>query len=173
MSPHIPAIPIQRTDRPGHQRPLFSAVAAIAACALILGTAAQIFGPFRIPWIEDHGLRLESLAAAKGIETATTEAARQIIESGSHLVLDARPIQEFDLGHLPGAIPFPFATHIESFDEMSAILAPSQPVLVYCSGRHCDDALLLGAFLRVQGSEKVVLFPGGIESWKKAGLPLQ
>ena len=173
MPAHIPAIPIHRTDRPAGKRPLFPAIAAIAACALVLGTAAQLFGPFRIPWAGDHGLRLETLAASKGIETADIRMVREILESGSHLVLDARPMEEFDKGHLPGAIPFPFATHIDSFDEMSAMLGPSQPVLVYCSGRRCDDALMLGAFLRAQGTEKIVLFPGGTGAWVEAGLPLQ
>jgi hypothetical protein len=52
-------------------------------------------------------------------------------------------------------------------------LQPAQQVMVYCSGRECDDALLLGIFLKSQGSQNVVLFLDGIAGWKAAGLPLQ
>ena len=174
MSRHIPAIPIHSTARPARGgRPVLQSIAAIAVSALVLGTAAQFFGPFRIPWIEDHGLRLETLAATKGLDTATTTHAREIVDGGEFLILDARSMEEFAQGHIPGAISFPFATHIETFDELAAMLGPEQPVLVYCSSRRCDDALMLGAFLRAQGSEKVILFPGGIDAWIRAGFPIQ
>lgn len=164
---------LKRIYSPPATWPALASMAGIVLCAMVLGTLAQLASPFRIPWIEDHGLRLESLAAAEGIEIASSAEMRRHMESGSLLILDARSAKEFDTGHLPGALSFPFATHLKSFTELSAILEPSQPVIVYCSGRHCDDALRLGIFLKSQGTQKVILFPGGVAEWTRAGFSLE
>ena len=164
---------LKRLFSPNANWPAMPSMAGIVLCAVVLGSLAQFASPFRIPWIEDHGLRLESLAAAEGIEIASPEIMRRHTESGSLLILDARSAKEFDTGHLPGALSFPFATHLKSFTELSAILEPSQPVIVYCSGRHCDDALRLGIFLKSQGTQKVILFPGGVAEWTRAGFSLE
>jgi rhodanese-related sulfurtransferase len=99
--------------------------------------------------------------------------AKEIVEKGEYLVCDARKSEDFDAGHLPGAVSFPFGTHEEAYNEMAVLFSPEQPVMVYCSGLDCDDALLLAKFLQAQGSTKLVLFPAGMSGWKEAGHPLE
>ena len=142
-------------------------------CAVILGTAAQFFGPRSIPWVENYSRRVEVRAMQAGIAIVDVTTTKEIIEAGEFLIFDARTAADFDTGHLPGAVSFPFENREEGYNEMAALLQPAQPVLVYCSGRDCDDALLLGAFLKSQGSQQVVLFLDGIAGWKTAELPLQ
>ena len=79
-----------------------------------------------------------------GIEIVDVPRAREIVQSGEVLVCDARRGEDFDAGHLPGAVSFPFESREEAFNELAALFTPDQPVMVYCSGRDCDDALLLG-----------------------------
>ncbi len=143
------------------------------SCAVILGTAAQFFGPRAIPWVESYSRRVEVRAMEVGIAIVDVTTAKSIVEAGEFLVFDARTAVDFDTGHLPGAVSFPFESREEGYNEMAALLQPAQPVLVYCSGRECDDALMLGAFLKSQGTEQVVLFLEGITGWKSAELPLQ
>jgi rhodanese-related sulfurtransferase len=168
-----PAIMHMRSGINSRHLPILQSCFLVVFCALVLGTAAQILGPKKIPWLEDHSRRVELRALAAGIEVVDAPRAKEIIEAGEFLVCDARKGEDFDKGHLPGAVSFPFELKDETYDEMAALFSPEQPVMVYCSGRGCDDALLLGKFLRAQGSTRVVLFLEGIEGWKGAGHPLQ
>jgi rhodanese-related sulfurtransferase len=147
--------------------------ALIGVCALILGTAAQLLGPRSIPWVENHSRRVEVRAMAAGIAIVDAAQAKAIAEAGEYLVFDARSAADFDTGHIPGSVSFPFESREEGYNEMAALLQPSQPVMVYCSGRECDDALMLGEFLKTQGSQNVVLFLEGVAGWKAADFPLQ
>jgi rhodanese-related sulfurtransferase len=147
--------------------------ALLVVCAAILGTAAQLLGPQAIPWMERHSQRIEVRAMQAGLTIVDVENARAILKAGEYLVFDARRAAEFDAGHLPGAVSFPYESREEGYNEMAALLQPAQPVLVYCSGRECDDALLLGEFLKNQGSQEVSLFLEGTAGWKAAGLTLE
>ena len=168
-----PTITHMRSGSDCRHLPIWQSCLLIGVCALALGTAAQLFGPRRIPWIEDHTRRVELRAAQAGIEIVDLTRAREIVGAGEFLVCDARKMEEFDAGHLPGAVSFPFASHEEAYNELAALFSEVQPVMVYCSGRDCDDALLLGKFLRAQGTKRVVLFLDGISGWREAGLPLR
>jgi rhodanese-related sulfurtransferase len=147
--------------------------ALLLVCAAILGTAAQFLSPRAIPWMERHSQRIEVRAMQAGLTIVDVEKARAILEAGEYLVFDARRAAEFDTGHLPGAVSFPYESREAGYDEMAALLQPAQPVMVYCSGPECDDALLLGEFLKNQGSQEVSLFLEGTTGWKAAGLKLQ
>ena len=167
-----PAIAHMRSGMASRHLPVFQSWVLVVVCALVLGSAAQFYGPRRIPWVEDHSRRVELKAAAEGIEMVDVQRAKEIVGKGEFLVCDARKIEDFDAGHLPGAVSFPFATHEEAYNELAPLFSADQPVMVYCSGRTCDDALMLGKFLRAQGSARVVLFVDGIAGWREAGLPL-
>lgn len=173
MSTPLSGIPITRIESRCTDWPVVPTVAALVFCALLLGTAAQFLGPFRIPWVEDHSMRVEAMAFDAGVPVVDAAGAEELIAGGRHLVLDARELEEFHEGHLPGAVPFPYASRVDGYNEMAALLGPDQPVLVYCSGRECDDAFLLAVFLREQGSGEVVLFIDGVRGWKERGLSLQ
>ena len=168
-----PAILHTRSGMNSRPMSIFQSGVLVVVCALLLGTLAQVFGPQKIPWVEDHSRRVELKAAAAGIEMVDVARAKEIVEKGEFLVCDARKIEDFDAGHLPGAVSFPFETREEAFNELAALFSPEQPVMVYCSGLDCDDALLLSKFLQAQGSTKVVLFAEGMSGWKEAGHPLE
>lgn len=67
-------------------------------------------------------------AAAEGRVTATE--ARALVQAGARLV-DVRTLEDFDAGHLPGAIHLPLETLGE---RATSELAPlDAPVVVYCN----------------------------------------
>jgi rhodanese-related sulfurtransferase len=168
-----PAITHMRSGMNSRHLPILQSWLLVGLCALVLGTAAQFLGPRRISWVEDHSRRVEWRALQSGVEIVDVPRARDIVEAGEFLVFDARKKEDFDAGHLPGALSFPFESRLEIYKDLAALLSPDQPVMVYCSGRDCEDALLLGDFLREQGSARVVLFLEGFAGWKAAGNPLE
>ena len=100
--------------------------ASVAACSALLAACAA-----------KNGGREEAVPTYAQI---TQEEAKKLMDSGADLViLDVRRQEEFDLGHIPGAICIPNETLDESVHE--TLTDPSQTVLVYCrSGRRSKEA---------------------------------
>ena len=94
-------------------------------------------------------------------EQITAEEAKKIMDSGEeHIILDTREQDEFDEGHIPGAILIPY-TEIEN--EAEAMLPDKDKlILVYCrSGRRSKIA---AESLSKLGYTNVKEF-GGIIDW--------
>jgi molybdopterin/thiamine biosynthesis adenylyltransferase/rhodanese-related sulfurtransferase len=101
-------------------------------------------------------------------EVDATEA-RELIESQEPVVVDVREQDEWDEGHIAGAVHIPRG-HLESRIER---VAPdrSQRVLVYCSAgnRSAFAAKTLGEL----GYQDVSSLAGGFTDWKRNGFPVQ
>jgi molybdopterin/thiamine biosynthesis adenylyltransferase/rhodanese-related sulfurtransferase len=95
--------------------------------------------------------------------------ARERIESGEPVVVDVREQDEWDEGHIAGAIHVPRG-HLESRIER---LAPdtSRPVVVYCSAG--NRSAFAAKTLTDLGYEDVVSLAGGFTDWKRNGFPVQ
>jgi sulfur-carrier protein adenylyltransferase/sulfurtransferase len=95
--------------------------------------------------------------------------ARERIESGEPVVVDVREQDEWDEGHIAGAVHVPRG-HLESRIER---LAPdtSRPVVVYCSAG--NRSAFAAKTLTDLGYEDVVSLAGGFTDWKRNGFPVQ
>jgi len=102
------------------------------------------------------------------LEIDATEA-RGRIESGEPVVVDVREQDEWDEGHIPGAVHVSRG-HLESRIER---LAPdlSRPVVVYCSAG--NRSVFAAKTLAELGYEEVVSLAGGFTDWKRNGFPVQ
>ena len=94
-------------------------------------------------------------------EQITPEEAKRIMDSGEeHIVLDVREQEEYDEGHIPGAILIPY-TEIENKVE-EILVDKDKKILVYCrSGRRSKIA---AQSLADMGYTNVKEF-GGIIDW--------
>ena len=83
-------------------------------------------------------------------------------------VLDVRPKEEFEAGHVQGAINIPIEElqrHLKDFE-------PGQEVIAYCRGPHCILAFDAVAQLR-KGGLQARRLENGFPEWKVAGLPTE
>lgn len=149
------------------------AAALLVAMAALLGVLAQVVSPNRIPWTQDWARYVETRALEAGLPLADLDAARAIVGARTHLVLDARPVADYDAGHIPGAMSLPHSRLDEAYPQIAPLLSADLPVLVYCSGDECDESFLLSVYLREQGFTNVTLFVSGFLGWKEAGLPVE
>jgi sulfur-carrier protein adenylyltransferase/sulfurtransferase len=101
-------------------------------------------------------------------EVDATEAKARI-ESGEPVVVDVREQDEWDEGHIPGAVHVPRG-HLESRIERLAP-DPSRPVLIYCSAG--NRSAFAAKTLAELGYEDVVSLAGGFTDWKRNGFPVQ
>ena len=95
--------------------------------------------------------------------------ARELIDSGGPLVLDVRELDEWDEGHIAGAVHIPRG-NLESRVERAAP-DHSRPVLVYCSVG--NRSAFAAKTLAELGYEDVVSLSGGFTDWKRNGFPVQ
>ncbi|MFQ5485111.1 MAG: rhodanese-like domain-containing protein [Desulfobacterales bacterium] len=95
--------------------------------------------------------------------------AKAIFDKGGALFVDARSRGNYEDGHIPGAISLPvgeFSKQIESFLNQH----PSdQPLVIYCSGRTCDDSHNLALLLLEAGFTDVRIFIDGFPGWEAEG----
>ncbi|OOZ38463.1 ArsR family transcriptional regulator [Solemya pervernicosa gill symbiont] len=83
-------------------------------------------------------------------------------------VLDVRPPEEYEAGHLPGAVNIPLADLEQHLDELDL----EHEVVAYCRGPHCILAFDAVARLREQGYTAHRL-EDGFPEWQLAGLPVE
>jgi rhodanese-related sulfurtransferase/DNA-binding transcriptional ArsR family regulator len=83
-------------------------------------------------------------------------------------VLDVRPSEEYDVGHIPGALNVP----LNEIEHHLANLPKGQDIIAYCRGEYCVLAFEAVATLRKKGFNARRLEEGYPE-WKAAGLPVE
>lgn len=91
-----------------------------------------------------------------------------LVNRENALVVDLRPIADFEKGHVPGAKN----VQMSQFDPENRALAAAKslPVVLVCkTGQAAGGA---AGRLRKAGFEKVFVLDGGIGAWQQAGLPM-
>lgn len=129
------------------RHPLLSLALAAVTVALVATEVARLFRGYRS--VQPAGL------------TA-------LVNREDALVVDLRPIGDFEKGHIPGSKN----VQMSQFDPGSKQLAAARalPVVLVCkTGQTAGDA---AKRLRKAGFERVYVLDGGIGGWQQASLPL-
>lgn len=90
------------------------------------------------------------------------------LREGSVALLDVRPHEEFQAGHLPDAINIP----LDELETMLDALPRDREIVAYCRGPYCVLSHEAVERLRKLGF-RVRRFDEGFPEWKAAGLPVQ
>lgn len=138
-----------------------------------MGATVNAFSCGGIPWRYDWSQDIQQQAGLLGVSVVRFEQLTGIVEAKQHILIDARPRQEYALGHLPLALSLPATDFDQAFVEVASILDPHQLIVVYCSSQACDASLQVARLLREQGFAHVSVFPDGYEAWAKAGLEVE
>jgi rhodanese-related sulfurtransferase len=86
---------------------------------------------------------------------------------GGIIVLDVRPREEYEAGHIPGAVSIPLA----DLKGRMASLPRGAEVVAYCRGPYCVLAPLALELLR-RGGFTARRLEDGFPEWRRAGLPV-
>jgi rhodanese-related sulfurtransferase/predicted transcriptional regulator len=90
----------------------------------------------------------------------------KVLLKDNAVLLDVRPRQEFDAGHLRGAINIPIDQLQDRFEE----LGRGRQIITYCRGEYCLFADEAAELLRANGFD-VVRLEGGWPEWQSEGRP--
>jgi molybdopterin/thiamine biosynthesis adenylyltransferase/rhodanese-related sulfurtransferase len=103
------------------------------------------------------------------IDEIDASSARDLVDAGAAIVIDVREQDEWDEGHIPGAVHIPRG-YLESRIERTAP-DPSRQVLLYCSAG--NRSAFAAKTLEEMGYEDVVSLSGGFTDWKRNGFPIE
>ena len=87
---------------------------------------------------------------------------------GEVTILDVRPAEEFEVGHLPGALN----VSVEDLERRLGDFPPNQEIVAYCRGAYCVFSFQAVDFLRRHGFDARRL-EEGFPEWKLAGLEVE
>ncbi len=123
---------------------------------------------FLITAIISGALLLWPLVTQRGIKEIDTRVAIQLINQQEAVILDVRDDSEFAAGHLPNSKHIPSEKIEERWVELQKF--KEKPiVMIYRSGIRSNHPSLI---LKKNGFVQVFNLMGGIDTWKRANLPI-
>lgn len=128
------------------------------------GGAAEV-----LPKLQRHPGTGGTLAAIAAFKNLSVEEFARMTDDKQNVILDVRTPEEFQAGHIPGAVNLDF--NASDFQTRAVLLDRSKVYLVHCasgvrSARACDKLNHLN-FLNIYN------LPGGFRVWAKAGKPVE
>lgn len=150
-----------------------------AALILILGAALGLTINHRLLRAALDGTPLPAksapaVAAAVSVYPQPVALAelRTLLAAGA-LAVDARGVELFAAGHIPGAVSLPLETVRSGEAKLPGRLPGGKTLIAYCSGYGCSDSFDLAVALIAAGYSEVRVFEGGLPEWQEANLPLE
>jgi rhodanese-related sulfurtransferase/DNA-binding transcriptional ArsR family regulator len=157
----------------------------LARCGLVEVERRGTFAHYRAANPAVYRLLVELRALAEGVDASiadaeqsyfgardpgipTITAARDALADARTALLDARPREEYEAAHLPGAISAP----LDALRAGKVALPRSKRYIVYCRGPYCVFADEAVALLRERGLDATRLSLGPAE-WVAAGGDVQ
>jgi len=99
--------------------------------------------------------------------------AKEIYDKGHVLFVDARSQDNYEEGHVSGAVSLPLGEFDEKIESFLSKHALDQPMVTYCSGRTCEDSHHLARLLLEAGFTDVRVFIDGFPGWEAEGYPVE
>lgn len=113
---------------------------------------------------EIHEITAAFLAEPGALKRVSSEELLRRVRSGDVTVLDVRPAEEYQAGHLPGARSVPLAELSARMRE----LPKNREIVAYCRGRYCVMAIEAVEMLRKAGY-RAHRMEYGVRAWRVRG----
>lgn len=130
----------------------------------------QAYRDFGADRVAELQLLTGALAAQRSKRGGTVDrkSLTNLLKNDAVVLLDVRPREEYDAGHLPGAISFPLSELMQRINE----LPRKKTIVLYCRGPYC----LLGDAAQEALATKAITalrLEDGVVDWSNADLPLK
>jgi 3-mercaptopyruvate sulfurtransferase SseA len=111
-----------------------------------------------------------SVASAQEVQSIKPEELKKLIESKSDIVVvDNQPKGAYDMGHIPGALNFPWASQIKT----PSNLPRNKLLVLYCACSHEEDSTdVAEQLMKKFGYKQVKVLEGGWLRWEELGYPI-
>lgn len=99
-------------------------------------------------------------------------AVKRFFDAGAAVIVDAREKEEYDAGHITGAVHLPYEQVITDPAKLEAFDPQGKPTIIYCGGGTCEVSMNLAYALIQAGKSRLLVFMGGYPEWEAAGYPI-
>jgi len=108
------------------------------------------------------------LKGRSGMEGVDREALLERVRRGEVVVLDVRPSEEYQAGHIPGALSVP----LKELESRLEGLPADQEIVAYCRGPYCLLAVEAVERLRARGF-KATRLDESVSDWRARGFEVE
>ena len=155
-------------------------IVILLGSAVIAAFTVNYFSPTGISlvgqWDESKGVitaNAKDDAVVLDLEIDDVKIAKQIYDSGKAVFIDARSRENYEDGHIKGALSLPVGQFDESIDAFHDQYSTSSSIVTYCSGRTCEDSRRLADLLFDEGYTNVTVMIDGYPGWESEGYPIE
>ena len=143
-------------------------IVALLAILILAGCSAPASAPAAAPAAAQpaatEAQTIDVASLPRDVDVQTTAALR---EQPDVMILDVREQDEWDAGHIPGAVFMPMGQVPDRLSE----IPKDKTVIVQC--RSGNRSSQVTDFLVQQGFTNVHNMAGGLKAWQSAGLPVE
>jgi rhodanese-related sulfurtransferase len=107
------------------------------------------------------------------LEIGAVALAKKLYDSKKFVFVDARSQDDYDEGHIKGAVSLPVGQFDEIIEVFLEQYPPKDAIVTYCSGRTCEDSHRLAQLLLEFGYTEINVFIDGFPGWEAEGYPIE
>jgi rhodanese-related sulfurtransferase len=127
--------------------------------------AMRVLAESRLAEVEQ--IKRQFLAGKEGMEPVDREALLKLVREGAVTVLDVRPVEEYNAGHILGALSIP----LKELQLRLLDLPHDQQIVAYCRGPYCVLSIQAVEILRAKGFNAVRI-EEGIQDFRAMGFQI-
>ncbi len=154
-------------------------VSILLGVSVILAFGVNYFSPNGIAlvgqWDTSQGVvsaREKNAVILDELQIDDITHAKALYDSGKVLFVDARSMEDFTDGHIKGAVSLPVGQYDEHIDAFLERYDLDYPMVLYCSGRTCEDSHHLAQLLMERGYMNLSVMIDGLPGWRAEGYPI-
>jgi rhodanese-related sulfurtransferase len=118
-----------------------------------------------LPGIREIPAHNTGLTNGKQAAFLSLDAFLEVMQHPGVLILDARPAEDYEEAHIPGAQSLPETEWADHLPLVMQDHAFDDEIIVYCSGFECGSAEEVAVLLQDFGYMNVRVYAGGWEEW--------
>jgi len=146
---------------------------AMFALAVFLGFSINQFRDSRLPLFEDGSMEARLMSPSGERLDITLVEAKKLFLQEAVIIIDARPNDDYEKGHIRDARSLPWHEVDQRFMEVTKDISVDTPIITYCDGETCELSHHLANFLLDLGFTNVRILVNGWTKWQNADLPIK
>ncbi|MEZ4525435.1 MAG: rhodanese-like domain-containing protein [Desulfobacterales bacterium] len=146
--------------------------AAIALIGLVISLGINQFRSQGLPLVGDWSPEARITDRSGESLVIPPEQAKSLFESGKVFFLDARSADDYQAGHIQGALNLPWQEFDTHFERIMPDIPEDRVIVTYCEGETCELSKDLARALIEMGFSNVRVLVNGWSVWKNMGQPV-
>jgi rhodanese-related sulfurtransferase len=155
-------------------------ISILVGLSIIVAFAVNYFSPAGITlvgqWDTAKGVitaNEKNAIVLDDLEIGDVTLAKKLYDSQKFVFVDARSRDDYDEGHISGAVSLPVGQFDEKIETFLEQYPPEKAIITYCSGRTCEDSHRLTQLLLAFGYTEINVFIDGYPGWEAEGYPIE